>query len=66
MMAADLVRVGTQAVTAALLIGGMADVWQLAVLHAVVALPAGLFVPASTALVPRTVSAPGASSRRTR
>jgi MFS family permease len=58
MIAADLVRVGTQAITAALLIGGTAHVWQLAVLQAVAGAAGGMFAPASTALVPQTVGAP--------
>jgi MFS family permease len=57
MIAADLARVGTQAATAALLIGGTAHVWQLAALQAVAGAAGGMFAPASTALVPQTVSA---------
>jgi MFS family permease len=58
MMTADLVRVGTQATTAALLLAGTTQVWELAVLQAVAGAAGGVFAPASTALVPQTVSAP--------
>jgi MFS family permease len=58
MMTADLVRVGTQAATAALLLAGTTQVWELAVLQAVAGAAGGVFAPASTALVPQTVSAP--------
>ncbi len=57
MIAADLVRVGTQSVTAILLFEGMAHVWQLALLQAVAGAAAGSFNPASLALIPQTVSA---------
>jgi MFS family permease len=56
MIGADAVRFGTQAVTAALLFGGVAQIWQLAVLQAVAGAAGGFFMPASTALVPLTVS----------
>ncbi len=56
MIGADLVRFGTQAVTAALLIGDVAKVWQLAVLQGLAGAAGGFFNPASTALVPLTVS----------
>src|SRR3954468_15654434 len=56
MIAADLVRFGTQAITAALLIAGTAQVWELAVLQALAGAAGGFFMPASTALVPLTVS----------
>jgi MFS family permease len=56
MIGADLVRFGTQVVTAALLIGDVAKVWQLAALQAVAGAAGGFFNPASTALVPVTVS----------
>jgi MFS family permease len=58
MMTADLVRFGTQATTAALLLAGVTQVWELAVLQAVAGAAGGVFAPASTALVPQTVSAP--------
>jgi MFS family permease len=58
MISSDLVRLGTQATTAALLIGHTATVWQLAVLQGAAGAAGGFFAPASTALVPQTVSAP--------
>jgi MFS family permease len=58
MIAADLIRVGTEAATAALLLGGVARVWQLAVLQAASGAAGSFFTPASTALVPQTVSRP--------
>jgi MFS family permease len=58
MITADLVRVATQAATAALLFGHSTRVWQLAVLQALAGAAGGLFAPASTALVPQTVSRP--------
>jgi MFS family permease len=57
MICADLVRVATQSTTAVLLFAGTAHVWQLAVLQGVAGAAAGLFNPASKALVPQTVSA---------
>ena len=57
MIAADLVRVGTQSVTAVLLFRGTAHVWEIAVLQAIAGAAAGAFSPASLALVPQTVSA---------
>lgn len=56
MIGADLVRLGTQAATAALLLGGVAHVWQLACLQATAGAAGGFFLPAATALVPQTVS----------
>jgi MFS family permease len=57
MISADLVRFGTEAATAGLLLGGIANAWQLAVLQAAAGGAAGFFNPASTALVPQAVSA---------
>ena len=57
MIFADLVRVTTQSVTAVLLFRGTAHVWELAVLQLVAGAAAGLFNPASKALIPQTVSA---------
>jgi len=57
MISADLVRVGTQSITAVLLFTGTAHVWQLAVLMGVAGAAAGFFNPASKALIPQTVSA---------
>jgi MFS family permease len=58
MIAADLIRVGSQAATAGLLLGGVARVWQLAVLQAVSGAAGSFFTPASSALVPQAVSPP--------
>ena len=58
MITADLVRFATQATTAALLLGGVMHVWELAVLQAIAGAAGGFFMPASTALVPQTVSPP--------
>ena len=58
MITADLVRFGTQTVTAGLLLGHAAHVWQLAALQAIAGAAGGFFAPASTALVPQTVSGP--------
>jgi MFS family permease len=57
MIGADLIRFGTQAATAALLFAHALQVWELAVLQTVAGAAGGFFVPASTALLPRTVSA---------
>jgi MFS family permease len=57
MVAADLARFGTQGATAALLLTESARVWELVVLQLVAGAGAAFFSPASTALVPQTVSA---------
>jgi MFS family permease len=56
MIAADLFRLGSQGATAVLLFAGAAHVWELAVLQAATGAAGGFFNPASTALVPQTVS----------
>jgi MFS family permease len=56
MIAADLTRFVTQTTTATLLLGGVAHVWELALLQAIAGAAGGFFMPASTALVPQTVS----------
>ena len=56
MIGADLVRFGTQAATAGLLFADALHVWELAVLQATAGAAGGFFNPASTALVPQTVS----------
>jgi MFS family permease len=58
MITADLVRFCTQVATAALLLGHVAQVWELAALQATAGAAGGFFAPASTALVPQTVSRP--------
>ena len=55
MLAADVARLVTQAATAALLLGGVAEVWMLAVLAALTGVGTGFFQPASTALLPDVV-----------
>lgn len=56
MLGADLVRALTQATIGALLLSGSARLWQLLVLQGVYGVAAAFFSPASTALVPATVS----------
>jgi len=56
MIGADLVRFGTQAATAALLFAHALQVWELAALQATAGAAGGFFVPASTALLPRTIT----------
>src|SRR4051812_34678657 len=55
MVTADLVRLGSQGAIAALLIGGGARVWMLAVLSGVTGAATGFFNPASTGLLPALV-----------
>jgi MFS family permease len=57
MIAADAVRCVTYAMVAVLLFGGTATVWHLAALNAVYGGATAFFHPASTGLVPATVSA---------
>src|ERR671939_93803 len=57
MVAADLVRCGSQATLAALLISGHAHVWQLLLLQAVHGTGSAFFNPASIAVIPETVEA---------
>jgi MFS family permease len=56
MVGADLVRLATQAIFAALLLAGVAHVWQLVVLQAFNGVGTALFRPASTGLTPQTVA----------
>jgi MFS family permease len=56
MVVADVVRAVTQALAAALLLTGRAEVWHLMVLMAVYGAAQAFFDPASTGLVPQTVS----------
>ena len=55
MVTADLVRVVSQGVMAALVITGAAEIWMLAALAAVTGAATGFFSPASTALLPEVV-----------
>jgi MFS family permease len=57
MITADVVRLGSQGATAALVITGSARVWELAALQAVGGMATAFFNPASTGLTPMTVSA---------
>jgi predicted MFS family arabinose efflux permease len=56
MLVADAIRAVTQAMAAALLLTGRAEVWHLMVLMAVYGAAQAFFDPASTGLVPQTVS----------
>jgi MFS family permease len=55
MVAADLVRVASQAAMATLLIAGVAQVWTLALLAGVGGAASGFFGPASVGLIPEVV-----------
>jgi MFS family permease len=57
MISADLLRFGTESVTAVLLLRGDAQVWQLVVLQSAAGVGAGFFSPAWLALLPQAVSA---------
>jgi MFS family permease len=58
MIAADLVRGVGQAAGAFVLLTGVADLWQLALIAAVHGSGAAFFTPAASGFVPETVSAP--------
>jgi MFS family permease len=58
MLASDVLRAISQAVTAALLLSGTAEVWMLAVLSFVYGVSAAVFMPALIGLIPQTVRAP--------
>jgi predicted MFS family arabinose efflux permease len=55
MVGADLARLASQGAMAALLIGGAAEVWMLAVLAAISGAATGFFSPASVGLLPTVV-----------
>src|SRR3712207_5223901 len=55
MIASDVIRTLSQAVTAALLLSGSAQVWMLVVLSAVYGTSAAVFMPALIGLIPQTV-----------
>ena len=55
MLAADVVRFGSQAVLAALLFTGNAQLWQMLVLYAIHGSCTGFFYPAVSALAPQLV-----------
>ena len=56
MLTADVVRIGVQATTAALLLSHTAQIWELIVLQAFAGSATAFFNPASTGLTPVTVS----------
>lgn len=56
-VASDVVSLASQGALAALLISGQAHLWQLIFLQAVYGTAAALFLPASSGLVPETVTA---------
>jgi MFS family permease len=55
MVASDLVTGGAQAVTAALLLTGNAELWHIVALQAIGGTGFAFFFPASTGLIPQTV-----------
>jgi MFS family permease len=55
-LVADGLRLAAQAVTAALVLSGAAEVWMLAALGFVFGIGEAIFMPASSALIPETVS----------
>jgi MFS family permease len=57
MIASDVVRAVTQALTATLLLTGTAEVWMLVVLAAVYGTSGAVFMPALMGLIPQTVPA---------
>ena len=57
MLTADVVRLGTQGATAALILTHSARVWEVALIQAVAGSATAFFNPASTGLTPMTVSA---------
>lgn len=59
MLRADLTRTVAVGAIAALLIGGVAQVWELALLYAIEGAATAFFNPASNAIVPQIVSGPG-------
>jgi MFS family permease len=58
MVASDLVRLATQGVTAALLLAGRAQLWELLVLQAAAGTAAGFFYPAQSGIWPLTLPPP--------
>jgi len=55
MLGADLVRTASTAVIAALLLTGVAEIWQLALLYAIDGAATAFFNPASNSIVPQIV-----------
>lgn len=58
MLGADLVRTVSVGLATLLLITGMAEIWQLALLYAIEGAATAFFNPASTAIVPQIVPGP--------
>lgn len=58
MLGADVTRAASTAAIAALLLTGVAEIWQLAVLYAIDGAASAFFNPASTAIVPQIVPGP--------
>jgi MFS family permease len=58
MVASNLLSGASQAVVAALLLTGHAQIWQLAILASLNGASTAFFFPASTGIVPQTVTAP--------
>jgi MFS family permease len=58
MIGSSLVRLVTQAALGLLLLHGSAEIWEIVVLQAVHGAATAFFRPASTGIVPQTVSAP--------
>lgn len=58
MIAADVVRAAVEALTAVLVLTGRMEIWMFVVTAAIFGLASAFFGPASTGLVPQTVSAP--------
>ena len=56
MVACDVVRLVTEVILAVLLIGHTAQVWHLAVSAAVIGAASAFFLPATSGLIPQTVS----------
>ena len=63
MVVADLVRLVTQSVIAALLIAGSAEIWMLAVLSGATGAASGFSHPAATGLLPAIVPRRNCSGR---
>jgi MFS family permease len=57
MLGSDVVRGGVEVILAVLLLSGGAQLWHLVVSAAVIGAASAFFVPASTGLIPQTVSA---------
>ena len=58
LIAVALVQGTVQAITGSLVISGSATIWMLVVLQGIYGLAEGFYLPASTGLIPATISAP--------